>query len=66
MERTTWQVKELFPNKGEDLMDLREWEPFAISPEGGIFLRRQFLLEGEKSSVGHELSFNQRYGDPED
>jgi len=61
-ERITWQVKELYPLSDELLGDLQEWEPFAITPKGGILVRRQVLVEDDpKSSVNHELSFADRY-----
>lgn len=73
MERTTWQVRQIFPLTKQDLMDLGDWEPFAVDPMGGIMIKRQTLVEGEKSSVGHELSFDDRHtrpynqdSDPED
>lgn len=64
-ERTVWQVREMFPNNASDLEDLGDWEPFAVGPEGGIFLRRQNFIEDDpKSSVNHKLSFAQRHDAP--
>lgn len=62
MERITWQVKRV---SGDDWEDLGDWEPFAMVL-GSMYVRKQTMIEDEKSSVHHDLTFNERYGDPED
>lgn len=66
-ERMTWQVKQLFPLTKEQLGDLGDWEPFAADAMGGILLKRQTIIEGDKSSHEEGMpTFAQRHGDPED
>jgi hypothetical protein len=63
----TWQVRQIWPNKENDLMDLGDWEPFGVEPEtGAILVKKQTIIEDEKSSVEHELSFAQRHPDSRD
>lgn len=64
MERTTWQVKVV---EDPDLIaanDFGDWEPFAVSDSGKLFVRKQTIIEDEKSSTRHELSFAERHERP--
>ena len=62
-ERTTWQVKAVeLEDPDLDPEDLGDWEPVGFTDDGYLLLKRQTIIEDdEKSSVHHELSFQERY-----
>ena len=62
-ERMTWQVQAI--EIGEDNMgDLGGWEPFAVTSDDYVLVRRQTMIEDEKSSVHHDLTFAERHDVP--
>lgn len=66
-ERMTWQVHAIEATEDQEaMMDLGDWEPFAVTSDDYVLLKRQTIIEDEKSSVHHELTFAQRYDNPPD
>ena len=71
-ERMEWAVRAVYIGEAAldegELMYFEGWEPFGVS-EDYVFVKKEVLIEPEeKSSVHHEMSFAQRYEqpDPED
>jgi len=60
-EKTTWQVKAVELEE-IDPEDLGDWEPIGFSDDGYLLLKRQTIIEvDDKSSIHHELTFQERY-----
>ena len=63
MEHMEWAVRTSAINDDVyegDLQYFGDWEPFAVVDDT-ILLKKEVLVEDEKSSVHHEMSFEERY-----
>jgi len=63
MERMEWAIRAVLlnPEVGEgDLQYFADWEPFALFDDF-VMVKKEVMIEDEKSSTSHEMSFAERY-----